>query len=88
MRVELLGIEQISYNKKTDGSLVSAVNLHVAYPDNRTNGQKVQAIFVSDNMGFRTQINGFTPGMHLDLDYSPDRRLNWIDVVDPLPDKK
>ena len=75
MRATLLGIENISYNKKTTGELVSAVNLHCAYVDNRVNGQKCQAVFVSDNLGFRSLINTFRPGIEVDLDYAPNGQL-------------
>lgn len=90
MKVTLLGIEKISYTKKGTNDPVSAVNLHVSYRDNRVDGERVQSVFVSDRLGFRTLIDStFKPGMLLDLDYAPNGSINYMSVSEnPFEGKK
>ncbi len=83
MLVKLLGIESISYNKKSTGELVSAVNLHCSYPDVHVNGDKCQSVFVSDSLGFRTLINTFSPGMDIILDFAPNGQLYQLYQFSP-----
>ena len=89
MLVKLLGIESISYNKKSTGAPVSAANLHCSYPDARVNGHKCQSVFISDSLGFRTLIDTFRPGMDINLDFAPNGQLYALSPVgdkNPFPD--
>lgn len=67
MRILVLGVEQVSYNSKKTGLPVSGIALHSAFKDPNVQGDSVDKIFISDNLGLRNLLKTVSPGTYLDV---------------------
>ena len=67
MKVKVLGIQRIEYQKRDTGEWVRGFKLHSAYPDPNVTGQAVDGIFVNDRLDCK-DIALVKPGDMVDME--------------------
>lgn len=69
MKVKVLGIQSVDYVSRKTGNPVKGVTLHSCYKDAQVQGEAVNSIFVSDNLGIPC-VAEIQPGMTIDVEYN------------------
>lgn len=69
MKVKVLGVASVDYVSKKTGQPVKGTTLHSCFKDPQTQGEAVNSIFVSDNLGLSC-ISEIRPGMMVNVEYN------------------
>lgn len=70
MKVKVLGIQNVDYVSRKSGNPVKGVTLHASYKDSQVEGEAVNGIFISDNLGVAC-LSEIRPGMTVNVEYNP-----------------
>lgn len=69
MKVKVLGVTAVDYTSKKTGQPVKGVTLHSSFKDAQTQGEAVDSIFISDNLGLSC-VSEIRPGMMVNVEFN------------------
>lgn len=69
MKVKVLGVTAVDYVSRKTGQPVKGTTLHSSFKDANTQGDAVDSIFISDNLGLPC-VSEIRPGMTVNVEYN------------------
>lgn len=89
MKVNLIGTQSFTYNRKSDGKPVSMCVLHTTHPRNGVVGISVEEVRVYAGSACFDQASNLVPPCELDVDFDSRGFVVGLTVLAPqAPEKK